>query len=199
MLGVSQARGGAMGIAMLLLAAGAVSAKLPIGATAPGFTLKDLAGTSHSLAAHQNQAAAVVLVWVSPTCPMVHIYERRIQALYEALRDKGVPMYGISSDKDVTVANWREHQRELRLDYPVLLDPHNRVADAYQVVCNSEVFVLDTKLKLRYHGAIDDNCRHADKVQRRYAWEAALALLAGRDPNPAETVARGCAIEREDN
>ncbi|MBI2302844.1 MAG: redoxin domain-containing protein [Armatimonadetes bacterium] len=184
-------------LGLLALCGAALAAGLAIGDAAPDFTLKALSGRSFQLAAHKGKAKAVVLVWVSPTCPMVHMYDRRIQALYEGLKAKGVPFYGISSDSDVTVDLWLKHHRDGHVSYPVLMDPHNKVADAYAVGCNSEAFVLDGNLKLRYHGAIDDNCRRADRVEHRFAWEAALALIAGRNPSPTQTQARGCAIERE--
>lgn len=183
--------------AAVALCAAALAAGLAIGDTAPGFTLKALSGRSFPLAAHKGKVKAVVLVWVSPTCPMVHMYDRRIQTLYEGLKAKGVPFYGVSSDNDVTVDLWLKHHKDGRLNYPVLIDPHNKVADDYSVGCNSEAFVLDGDLRLRYHGAIDDNCRRADKVERRFAYEAAVALIAGKSPSPTQTQARGCAIERE--
>lgn len=183
----------------LLAVCAALAADGPqLGSDAPRFTLNDLSGTARRLVDQKDHAKAIVLVWVSTTCRSGVAYQSRIQDLYQEFRGRDVVVYGISSNHSETVDAIRDYMHAHELTYPVLKDPHNKVADAYGAVCNAEVYILDGKLKLRYHGAFD-NSVDPDRVDptKRYARKAVQALLAGRAPDPAETTFRGCAIERE--
>ncbi len=182
------------GVAVLAALAG----ELSIGANAPDFTLNDLGGKARKLSAHKGKAKAVVLVWSSTQCRSGVAYQQRIQALHEEFGQRGVAVYGINSNRSESVEDLRAYLREKKLTYTMLKDPRNKVADAYGAVCTSEVFVLDGRLKLRYHGAFD-NSVDPDGVEpgKRFARSAVLAILAGKTPEPASTAPMGCAIDRE--
>jgi thiol-disulfide isomerase/thioredoxin len=79
----------------------------------------------------------------------------------------------------------------------VLLDPQHVVADIYEAQTTPEVFVVDGGGVLRYHGAVDD-VNFGQRIPTRFFLDEAVeALLAGRLPAVAETMAYGCAIVRE--
>lgn len=188
-----------LAIALLLTALSAVWATdLALGATAPDFTLTDLTGKSHHLAAYKGKAKAVVLVWMSSVCPGGRAYEQRVESVYKEFQGKGVVFLTINSQKDETPDSIRKHQRASKLTFAVLKDPHNQVADLYGAVAVPEAFVFDGGLKLRYHGAID-NSKQVSKVdpEKRYLRNAVAAVLAGQTPSPSETRPAGCAIDRE--
>ncbi len=186
-------------VVLLLAALGAAwAAEVKIGAAAPDFTLTDLNGKSHHLAAYKGKAKAVVLVWMSSVCPGGRAYEQRVESVYKEFQGKGVVFLTINSQKDETPESIRKHQRASKLTFAVLKDAHNKVADLYGAVAVPEAFVFDGSLKLRYHGAID-NSKQAAKVdpEKRYLRSAIAAVLAGRTPSPAQTRPNGCAIDRE--
>ena len=63
---------------------------------------------------------------------------------------------GINSNAHESEAAIREQARTYHLDFPMLKDPRNVVADLALVERTPEVLVLDGRAKLRYRGAIDD-------------------------------------------
>jgi hypothetical protein len=77
---------------------------------------------------------------------------------------------------------------------PYLHDPTQEVARGYDARTTPDVFVLDGELRLRYRGAPDAD---HDQPALQAAWlRGALdALLAGEDPDPAETTPVGCSIK----
>lgn len=184
--------------ALLTLLAAGWAAELALGSTAPDFKLYDLSGQLHRLSAHKGRAKAVVLLWFGSACPVCHAYEQRVQALRDEFASQGVVLYAINSNKGEDAESIRRHQRAAGLTFTVLKDHHNQVADAYHAVATPEVFLLDTDLKLRYQGAIDNSDKPA-KVDpaKRYLRSAIQAVLAGRRPSPERVRGVGCAIERE--
>jgi hypothetical protein len=69
------------------------------------------------------------------------------------------------------------------------------VADAYGAEVTPEIFVLDDKLTLRYHGRIDDSQKPAG-VSANDLRDALNAMLAGKEIAKKETKAFGCSIKR---
>jgi len=185
-------------LAALLVVGVAWAAQLPMGSVAPDWQLYDLSGTLHKLSSHKGKAKAVVLIWFGSDCPVCHAYEQRVQALRNEFAGKGVVLYAINSNASESADAIRAHQRAAKLTFTVLKDHHNKVADRYHAVATPEAFVLDTDLRLRYWGAIDNSSK-PDKVDpnKRYVRAAVNALLAGRKPSPERVQGEGCAIERE--
>ena len=84
--------------------------------------------------------------------------------------------------------------QERGLPFPYLHDETQEVATAYGAERTPEVFLFDADLKLRYHGAPDDNY---DETQASvpYLRNALDAVLAGEAPPVAETPPVGCTIK----
>ncbi len=77
---------------------------------------------------------------------------------------------------------------------PYLRDESQEVARAYGAKTTPDVFVVDGEGRLRYRGAPDADY---DDPSQGAAWlRGALdAVLAGRDPAPAETDPVGCSVK----
>ena len=77
---------------------------------------------------------------------------------------------------------------------PYLHDATQEVARAYGAQTTPDVFVVDSEGTLRYRGAPDSD--HGDPSQNAAWLRGALdAVLAGSDPDPAETKPVGCSIK----
>ena len=99
---------------------------------------------------------AVVLVFLGTDCPLANLYGPRLAELHREYRGKGVVFLGINSNAHETEAQVAEQARKLGIDFPVLKDPGNVVADLALVERTPEVLVLDGRARVRYRGAIDD-------------------------------------------
>jgi peroxiredoxin len=166
-----------------------------IGDNAPSFTLPDTEGADHSLAGD----GPVVVVFTCNHCPYALAWNDRIMEVVRDYADRGVRFLAINpNDSERYPRDSFEAMKErvLAEDWPLpyLRDESQEVAHAYDAQATPDVFVIDAEGKVRYRGAPDSD--YADPSQNGAWLRSALdALLAGRDPDPAETRPIGCSIK----
>src|SRR5438067_1368777 len=69
------------------------------------------------------------------------------------------------------------------IEFPLLKDPGNKVANQFQAERTPEVFVLDSQRIIRYHGRIDDQFTYGkgrDKPEQTWLATAIEELLAAK-------------------
>jgi peroxiredoxin len=167
-----------------------------IGAAAPDFSLTDTAGESWSL----NGAPATVLVFTCNHCPYALAWHDRIADVATDYAERGVLTIAINSNdsdrypRDSYDAMRRRVAGDGGWPMPYLHDASQEVARAYGAQTTPDVFVLDADGALRYRGAPDGDY---DDPGQRAAWlrEALDAVLAGEEPERAETRPVGCSIK----
>src|SRR5204863_4017617 len=134
---------------------------LPVGSTAPDFSLTDAKGEAHSLS--QYKGKYVVLEWFNPECPFVkkHYGSGNMQKLQQQYTDKGVVWLTIDSNAPGTegnitpdqaqkiMASWKTKQTAL------LLDPESKVARSYGAKNTPDMVVINPEGKIAYEGASD--------------------------------------------
>ncbi len=141
----------------------------------------------------------VVFAFLGTECPLAKLYGPRLQTLSEQYKDQGVAILGICSNKQDSLTELTAYVHRFGIDFPMLKDVGNRLADAVGASRTPEVFVFDQARKLRYHGRIDDQYGvgySRDKTTVPDLQNAIDDLLAGRDVSVAETKAIGCIIGR---
>jgi peroxiredoxin len=168
---------------------------LKIGDKAPSFALKNYDGKEFTLEKHLKENKYTVLMWISTECPVSNAYNERMVKLYDAYAGKGIAFVGMNSNKAEQVADITKHSKEKGFKFPVLKDDMNKIADLYAAQVTPEVFVLDAKGAILYHGRIDDS-KNAEKVEKKDLAAALDALLAGKKVENAETKAFGCTVKR---
>jgi len=169
------------------------SAALAIGAAAPDFELKDLSGTPHALKDYRGKPT--VVAFISARCPISKMYQDRIRAAADEYAKRGVAFLAINSSADEPVAEVRSYARQNHLDFTILKDDGNVVADAYAAERTPTVYVVDGEGVLRYQGRID-NSQNVRLVKRSDLREALNELLTGKAVSQPETKAMGCVIKR---
>ena len=185
---------GVLLVVLSVFAMAGTPASPEIGAKAPEFTLKDTNGKSHSLNEHFT-SKYVALIFVSTRCPVSNAYNERMAKLANDYTSKGVTFLGINANVKEDVEEIKEHASKNGFKFALLKDVDNVVADLYSATVTPEVFVLDNKGILRYHGRIDDS-KDADDVSSHDLRATLDALLSGKDVSRAETKAFGCSIKR---
>ena len=165
-----------------------------IGDLAPTFALRDTAGEEHGI------DGVTVVVFTCNHCPYALAWHERLLAVARDYADRRVRLLLVNpNDADRYPADspgaMRERvEREGPWPAPYLHDPTQEVARAYDARTTPDVFVIDADGRLRYRGAPDSD--HGDEAQGAAWLRAALdAVLAGRDPDPAETEPVGCSIK----
>ena len=149
----------------------------------------------HSLSDFKN-AKTMVLMFIATRCPVSNDYNERMAQLYRDYKEKNVVFIGINSNKQEDVEEIKKHAKENHLDFLILKDVNNIIADRFGATVTPEVFVIDPKdFKILYHGRID-NSRRLDKVKSRDLRQALDEILAGKEVTVKDTKAFGCTIKR---
>lgn len=175
---------------------------LNTGDKAPDFKLKNVDGKYISLSDYSD-AKGVIVVFTCNTCPYAKAYQDRINDLNKEYTEKGVPVIAINpNDPDVSPGDSFDKMvnraKEKNYSYPYLLDEKQEVYPAYGATKTPHVYLLKKKgddYIVTYIGAIDDNYKDASQVDKTYLADAVNNMLAGKNPDPANTKAIGCGIK----
>jgi peroxiredoxin len=178
---------------LILMAVSAVFAK-DKAKKVDDFTLTDYNGKSYTLFADKS-SKAIVIMFISTRCPVSNSYNDRMSALYEDYLPKGISFIAINSNKQEDIEEVKQHAKEHKFPFRVLKDTGNKVADAYDAQVTPEIYVVNQKHELLYHGRID-NSRREDEVESKDLRNALDEILAGKPVVVAETKAFGCSIKR---
>jgi peroxiredoxin len=158
------------------------------------FTLDDYNGVKHSLTEYKA-SKAIVLMFIATQCPVSNSYNERMVQLYKDYNEKGVAFVGINANKQENVEDVRNHAKEHGFAFPVLKDWNNVIADKLEASVTPEIYVLNSKLEILYHGRIDDSQRE-NKVTSKDLRAALDNILAGKSVDVVTTKAFGCSIKR---
>jgi peroxiredoxin len=184
-----------LSVVFIMVLAAAASAQLPaIGSTLESFSLPDTSGKVQTLKDLTGKNGAVV-VFLSAQCPVVKGYVERINLLAADYQAKGINFIGINSNATEDL-NWvKSNVTEYGYKFPVLIDKGNVYADKLGATVTPEVFYVDSKSTLLYHGAID-NDKSGKNITEAYLKTAFEASLGGKKIEKTNANAFGCSIKR---
>lgn len=111
-----------------LIASGAADKALKVGDKAPDFALNDPQGNAVSSAELLAQGPLVVTFYRGVWCPYYNMDLQAIEAALPELEKRGAKLVAISPQ---TAPNSRRSQRQNKITFPILSDPHNDVAAAF--------------------------------------------------------------------
>lgn len=163
---------------------------------AKDFTLKDYNGEEHSLLDYKD-SKAIVVMFIATRCPVSNAYNERMAELYNAYDDKEVAFIGINSNKQEDAEEVKQHAADNNLEFTILKDPNNIVADEWDAKVTPEVYVMDGDMNILYHGRIDDD-RSGDNIEEHSLKNALDEILEGKEVSNPKTKAFGCTIKRVD-
>jgi peroxiredoxin len=165
-----------------------------VGTVIDDFTLPDVDGASHSLASLKGKNGTVV-IFIATKCPVSNAYNDRMEKVFEDYKAKGVNVIGINANNTEPAAEVKSHAAEKGLKFTILKDDGNKIADRLGATRTPEVYLLDAKGKLAYHGRID-NSQKAEGITSNDLREALDAVIAGKAVTKTDGAAFGCSIKR---
>ncbi|MCG8587446.1 MAG: thioredoxin family protein [Pirellulales bacterium] len=176
------------------------STMLPLGTTAPEFSLPNIDGSIVSLADFAD-APALLVIFMCNHCPFVIHVADQLAALTAEYQGKGVAVVGISSND---VANYPADSPEQMVReaeergyaFPYLYDEDQSVAKAYRAACTPDFYVFDGEKHLVYRGQMDSSRPDSGIPNTGEDLRAALdAVLAGEPVSGEQTPSLGCNIK----
>jgi peroxiredoxin len=178
----------------MVLAAAATAQTAAVGSALAGFSLPDTEGKVQTLKDLNGKNGAVI-VFLSAQCPVVKGYVQRINELAAAYQAKGINFIGINSNATEDLGWVKSNAAENGYKFPLLIDKGNVYADKLGATVTPEVFYIDSKGTLLYHGAID-NDRTGRNVTESYLKAAFESSLAGKKVERTSANVFGCTIKR---
>ena len=176
------------------------STMLPLGTTAPDFSLPNVDGRTVSLADAVGPKGTVVM-FICNHCPFVKHVADQLAALGRDVMPLGIGVVAISSnDVSTHPADSPEqmvHEAEDRgYPFPYLYDEAQEVAKAYHAACTPDFFLFDAARKLVYRGQLDASRPGNELPVTGADLRAAIdAVLAGRPVAAEQRPSLGCNIK----
>ena len=171
---------------------------LRIGRQVDAIRLQDYHGRWRELSEFKHHNI-VVVAFLGTECPLAKLYALRLTEIENEFQDRSVAILGINSNAQDSITEIAAFARRHEIQFPILKDVANRVADKLGAKRTPEVFVLDKQRRVRYWGRIDDQygIGYARKQPQQEDLRRALSdLLAGRDVAHPQCESVGCHIGR---
>ena len=175
----------------------------PVGKKIEAFSARNFDGKQYSLADFSD-SKLVVVAFLGTECPLAKLYGPRLAEVAREFKDRDVALVGIASNQQDSIAELAHYARLHKIDFPLLKDVNNVIADQFGAIRTPEMFVLDADRAIRYWGRVDDQfgfqsggiAYQRTEPKRRDLAVAIEELLAGNPPTQAVTLAQGCHIGR---
>ncbi len=176
------------------------STMLPLGSSAPAFSLPNVDGKTVSLADFQGKPGLLV-VFMCNHCPFVIHLRSHLAQFAKDYAAQGLSIVGISSNdvsaypQDGPEPMQAEHASAGYV-FPYLYDATQSVAKAYRAACTPDFFLFDRNQKLVYRGQFDDSRpKTTIPVTGADLRAACDALLAGLPVVADQKPSIGCNIK----
>lgn len=164
----------------------------PIGTKLDNFTMPAPDGTKHSYTDLKGEKGTLI-VFLSIKCPVVKLYDERINDIAKEYQAKGIKFIGIYSNYTEPAEDVKSYTKD-KYNFPVLMDENNEFANKLGATKTPEVYYFGADDKLAYHGAID-NDKYAKNIEKQYLKTAFDEKLSNKEINEKETAAFGCSIK----
>lgn len=175
---------------------------IPLGTSAPLFSLKDVvSGQEIKLEAYRGKKA-VVLMFICNHCPYVkHIQTGLVAFANHYAKNKDVAIIAINSNDvenypEDSPEKMKEAAKKYAYPFPYCFDETQEVAKAYKAACTPDFYILDEKLNVAYRGQMDDSRPGNNLPVTGSDLKAAIAsLVAGQELSPLQKPSIGCNIK----
>jgi peroxiredoxin/mono/diheme cytochrome c family protein len=171
------------------------------------FALADAYGKTQRLSDYAGRRV-VVLAVLGVECPLARLYAPRLADLAKKYEASGVTFLGLNSNTQDNVTELKNFARVYGVEFPLLKDLNNVLADRLGAERTPVVYALDQQRVVRYVGRIDDQYglqvtpagkRVSYQLREPRRADLAIALdelLAGKPVSVAHTEPTGCLIGR---
>jgi hypothetical protein len=144
----------------------------------------------------------LLVIFSCNTCPFVVKNESVTLKTIEYAKAHGLGVVVINSneakrDGDDSYDAMKKYAKKQGFEVPYLVDENSKLANAFGANHTPEVFLVDTKNKLMYKGAMNDNPGNPSEAKVIYINNAIDAMVSGKEITPNVTKSIGCSIKRK--
>ncbi len=176
------------------------STMLPLGTTAPEFSLPNVDGKTVSRSDFEGKGG-LLAIFMCNHCPFVVHLRSDLAKFADEYQEKGLGIVGISSNDvathpDDSPEKMAEEAKSAGYTFPYLYDETQAVAKAYRAACTPDFFLFDKDLALVYRGQFDDSRPDSGIPITGADLRAACdAVLAGEPVGAEQKPSIGCNIK----
>ena len=146
-----------------------------------------------------SEDSILVVAFLGTECPLAKLYAVRLREIDRDYRANGVQVIGVMSNRQDSLEEIGAFVARQEIEFPVLKDAGNQLADSVDAKRTPEIFVFDAQRDLRYRGRVDDQYGIGyvrDQPRRKDLRIALNELTSGQAVSVPETKAVGCIIGR---
>lgn len=170
---------------------------VPLGTTAPEFSLPDLDG--NTVARDDFAGRPLLVMFACNHCPYVKHLENDIPATldqFPSLATVAICSNDAENYPDDGPEGLRDQAARAKWRFPYLVDDTQEVARAYNAACTPDFFLFDAEHKLAYRGSFDASTPGNGKpIDGEHLADAITYVLAGRDVPEPHHPSTGCGIK----
>lgn len=167
------------------------------GRRAPAFELNSFDGKTVNLPDYRGKI--VVLEWFNFECPLSRYhYETKntMVELAKKYKGKNVVWLAVNSTNHTTPEANKAFAKQHRLPYLILDDRPGKVGRAYGAETTPHMYIINTRGRIVYEGAIDDSPMGRKKEGViNYVDNALAELTAGKAVSTPKTKPYGCSVK----
>ncbi|HSG32595.1 MAG TPA: thioredoxin family protein [Thermodesulfobacteriota bacterium] len=174
---------------------------IPLGTTAPDFTLPDAVSGNDMNLEQLKSDKATVIMFICNHCPYVKHVQKGLVELANDYISKGVSFIAINSNDvdnypDDSPENMKKDAERFGYPFPYLFDESQQIAKAYDASCTPDFYIFDAELKLVYRGQMDDSRPgNGRPVTGKDIRKALDQILEGQSLSPDQIPSIGCNIK----
>ena len=175
------------------------STMLPLGTTAPDFSLPATSGSTVSRGDFNGKP--LLVMFMCNHCPFVVHLREALARFADEYMEKGIAVVGISSND---VENYPQDGPDKMVEeaaaagynFPYLYDAPQDVAKAYRAACTPDFFLFSAEHALVYRGQFDSSRPGSDiEITGSDLRAACDAVLAGQPVSSEQIASLGCNIK----
>jgi peroxiredoxin len=175
------------------------SMSIELGKKMPAFTLKDPKGKEYSSDKLLGEKGLLIF-FTCNHCPYAQaVWERFINAAEQA---KKIGINAVAINPNIHPEypqdgpeEMKNLSQKLEIKFPYLVDDTQETARAFKAQCTPDIYLLNNKSELYYHGRIDDNWQDESQVRKHELLAAVNALANDLEAPKEQHPSIGCSIK----
>jgi|AntDeeMinimDraft_5_1070356.scaffolds.fasta_scaffold04969_2 peroxiredoxin len=175
--------------------------ELKIGAKAPMLEtpVMDVSGKKITLK-EVGKENGLLVNFSCNTCPWVSRWEDRYNPIAKLAKEHGVGVIALNPNAAIrdggeSLEDMKKRSDKNSYNFYYALDKDSRIAKAFGATRTPHIYVFNSEMELVYRGAIDDNARSAEGVEKPYLKNAIKEMAAGKEISDKTSKSLGCTIK----